>query len=496
VHQGHCPLGISWPGTPVNRLRAPPRLWHGVIVLDEQTFEGYWWLPATPEQRVRGVLRFRRESFSLRIFGRLIRPPDPVLGPVAVSPEFIELACVWGTTDQGRDITLIAVAGHQLYLPIEMSSPEVWHLDEALIGGHIDETLTVSAVEFEALNLTEWAQPPSIEWAFSEEKTISLSARGGVLDTVAVPTLGTVELRYWPSGKTGPRKADVEIIAGIRITLDEPSSLRLSIRRAAMILDYLTFATDARSPFTKLEVSHSASEDATRLSVLFRSAVFIEGGELADVRPHQMLFDRPNAPNGFDSSLARWVEMTERYSSAWRSLTSYDSHKVKNPDELLLGYTRALEVIHHVQFGEPQLAENERDERISRAIEYLPDDLKDWAIPLLEASSPPRFRHRVLEIVESLNALGTALAGGDPDGFSRRIVSTRNRLTHPEHRRSPNEIPAGADRFRHALAIYWLCLGRLLVAIGFDVASVEAILRRHPETSTLIDQMSARSPTA
>jgi hypothetical protein len=127
-------------------------------------------------------------------------------------------------------------------------------------------------------------------------------------------------------------------------------------------------------------------------------------------------------------------------------------------DDRFTEYAKAIEVLHHGEFGTSEAAEAERDERVQRALDALPFDLVEWATPLLEQSTPPIARHRLMEVVRALGAAGEAIVGGDVEAFALRAVMTRNFITHRSDNAAKKAV-YGIQRLWHMFALGFLAQG-------------------------------------
>ena len=117
----------------------------------------------------------------------------------------------------------------------------------------------------------------------------------------------------------------------------------------------------------------------------------------------------------------------------------------------------------------------------------MPDDLKEWARPLLEDSRPPVARHRIQEIITSLGDVGKRLAGGDPEAFAHRVIATRNYLVRGKSSRMV--LHDAEARFRHANALSWIGIAYLLSRLGMSGEAVSNAFQRNRWATRVIEQM-------
>ena len=229
---------------------------------------------------------------------------------------------------------------------------------------------------------------------------------------------------------------------------------------------------------------------AAPVKLLLRTAA-MDRGRAIDVYSHEMLFDLGTIPGGFESAVTTWRRLLGLYRRAWNDITSGDYAAVVDVHERFVAYVRAIEVIHARDYGKPRTATTESAERIERAVAAIPEDLREWARPLLEASSPPIARHRVQDIVTSLEELGMRLAGGSPEKFALYVTTTRNELVHPTDKPKRHLLETVEERYWYARSLYWLALAYLVEKLGASRQDLSAGMGAIPDVRVAIDRVGA-----
>jgi hypothetical protein len=110
---------------------------------------------------------------------------------------------------------------------------------------------------------------------------------------------------------------------------------------------------------------------------------------------------------------------------------------------------------------------SERDERITRALEAIPEDLKEWAAPLLQAAYAPYFRLRIEEVLRAMGSIGIRLCGGDIEAFARSVTKMRNAIIHPPAASSGTVLDSH-DQFWVGSSLYWLAHCYLVLKLGMS----------------------------
>jgi hypothetical protein len=215
------------------------------------------------------------------------------------------------------------------------------------------------------------------------------------------------------------------------------------------------------------------------------------------VRPWNVVCPLRELPGGFAAGLTRWLQIRERLLRPWSLLTSQDEDRFVTDEEHFIARERTVEAIHAVDFGRSEAARAQRDERVRRALEAIPEELIPWATPLLEASTPPQARHSIIEVAHAVDPLGTELAGGDVEAFARRVIQTRNDVTHPSRKGTNRGVLVGEDRFWHGEALYWIAHLYFLAKLGLSVDELGARLPANSAYSQVVRHMAQRrAPSA
>jgi len=201
----------------------------------------------------------------------------------------------------------------------------------------------------------------------------------------------------------------------------------------------------------------------------------------------RLFFTARLLPYGAET-FARWWEMRTRYARAWTLLTVHDDGRFPNVGERFAVYARALEVLHHTDFATPKLAESERDDRIARALDAIPDDLKEWAEPLLQAAYAEYFRARMEEVVRSMGSVGSRLCGGNVEAFARSVTKTRNAIVHPPSADS-RAVLDSHGQFWVGSALYWLGHSYLVMKLGMPEDELNRRLNTLPGTAEVEERM-------
>lgn len=453
-----------------------------------ETLEGEWWLPGSPERRLRGTLVLSEHEFAVHVDGVLVEHHvEPGQSyPIA---EWVDLPVVHGVTG-GTPVTLLVAQGFSWYVP-GTSATEVWHVGLALVGAHVNGEATYSAMTLTTEHLDEFVGTPSPQLSMTdgddgELQSIELSATRSSIASGVVQDVGRVEIRLEPTLHSGAASVELGLQASMSMEFDDPVGHDAALATAGVLAGLCRVATCCECAITTLTLTPAALD--VKLRVLRRMAA-VGREPCSRNRFGRCIFTAKVLPSSLDT-FNLWWNLRERHSQGWRLLTLLDDTRRASVSERFNIYARALEALHQKDFGHPQLAKTERDERVQRALEALPDDLVGWAEPLLEASTPPVFRHRIAELVQSLGAVGVLLAG-EPGKFAQAVSATRNAVIHPEHKPSSHAL----DQYWQywvGSAMKWLGHAYLVRELGMSEDTLRQKLAVLPEALEVIDRMRER----
>jgi hypothetical protein len=452
-----------------------------------QTHEGVWWLPEQPLRRVRGTLALAESSFTLEVMDPLApREIEPgksyPLGYRVDAP--VILGEVGSTPVTVLDATAFSMA--------PLAAEETWYVGLALFGDHVDPQTTYDQVRVMTEHLDDFAQTPFVQPDIEKDATgdwrkIRLEVERIVIASGDVPGVGSVEIGSDPDYDHGGRHGDVGLRGELRLTSDTPIFHDEAIDQAGKLRALVRLATGCPCAITTLTLRLTGTGSLVKVLRLM-AAVGRKPCERGTGLGRQ-LFTSAQLPAGAET-FPRWWEMTEHYERGWMLLTVHDDGRYPNVGERLAGYARAIEALHHADFGPPKLAAEEQDERTTRVLEVVPDELQTWVEGLLQMSTPPQFRHRILAVLDYLGPSGLELCGGDPDAFAQAVTATRNFVIHPKVK-DRGVIKDVQGQMWVGSALYWIGHCYLVKRLGVTEDELSTLIQRVPGTHEVVDRMKA-----
>ena len=460
-------------------------------MVQPQVIRGLWWLPDHEDEAVPGTLVLSADDFALNVMGSLnpisLKPSPRVYSTLF---EWRDVPVVLGVSeDRHRPITLVDVGGTACLLPAGARN-EAWYPDAAFLGAHLvePEERLFDRCRLVVEDLPAWADRPrpGYQVAMSEEE--------GDAHAQSVTVSSTRE----HLGRARVNDADVRLVTAPSFDL-QGSKLRLGVDAFFDVvgdtpMDWIGFLGKWISPLRSLVefattlpcasqdiYLHTTTAKTERrdgwVELLFRSSDLRRPDREATLSGQgTFLFTAASMKNGFGDGLERWLQLHDECQRALEPLRDVLEDPFPSQVDRFVAYAKAAEGLHAALYGSVPTAVQERDERVSRALASLPDDLVEWARPLLEHSTPPVARHRILALIGEAGPLANSLVADDPEGFAFRVVQTRNFLTHPT-RGQKKAILTALDLHLHAEALIWLVRITFLGALGFSIDEVETMVR-------------------
>lgn len=437
------------------------------------SYEGTWWLPERPDRKIRGTLHVGGEPFVLATTDALVLP-EPTEGPHPLAV-WMHLPRVLGTADGNTPITLYDVAGLSMFAWGAAEVRESWSTGTVLLGEHTDVDQAFAEVWARPEHMDDFVRSSVIQTVLrdADGKFVGYEARAEriVLAEGVVPEVGTVKISIEPESKDTANGIALQRPGWLSVCFEAPVNYDEAYRTARRLRDLVRLATGCRCELLAVDVR--MAEDGPDLGLLrWQGETALDPCEQAG--QYRLLFDAYSLPAG-PETFSKWWSIREHHEPAWRLLTNFDDQRVVHLNEKFAVLARAIEGLHEADLPRPVLAKDERDERVERALDALPDDLKEWAAVLLEASTPPYFKHRVREIIKAIGPAGERLSGGDPEKFGMGVAATRNWIIHPRQKHSSHVLDE-PERYWVANAlrlIAQLYLGR---ALGMSEENLNARL--------------------
>jgi hypothetical protein len=235
------------------------------IVLEAREFEGFWWLPTAPEERVAGKLSFSQADIRLDLLGGFTERVDETetaeatddAAPTEVTIQPFDLVAfqprILGETRNGRPMSLERCNGRSLSLSVPgfgVSTYGAWMIldgawyepdeevafDEIAVRfSDLDQWACVSGFSYKINHDEKGEALTSIEMTFTPPEEIEVALGEGATLRVEFP---------WTWTGPGPVTTNFRIAqaAAMRIVFNEPASIERSLTYVAQLRNFLSLA--------------------------------------------------------------------------------------------------------------------------------------------------------------------------------------------------------------------------------------------------------------
>lgn len=384
---------------------------------------GRWWVPGRESASRGGVLEpgGPEGAGRLRVFGALTEDEEEDIttiygfcsdiGEITVCDPRLE-----GRTSRSR---ATSAADHEV-------TEERWAYSAALAGEHLHAG---SSTTFRSATLTTTLLP---SWVDEPRPVIVPELRGSRLelqipDAVRIPVEGGDAALTWTHTERGGRHL-VEAISTpwLSITVSEPLTLaELIATFVRPVLSLLTFLNGTADELAELSVAEQPSPPAQRHSVLLQAPA--RASEHA--HPPEPTFRHQDVGDRLPVVVEAWLELHRR---KVRALADYLATKFTphmSAEERLVATMRAIEGFHRSQFGGERMPAPEYDALVDRIVEQLSTEEKRIVRDRLRFGNEPTQKQRLDDMIERAGDEVAARVRG-AKRFSRKVVDTRNALTH------------------------------------------------------------------
>jgi hypothetical protein len=377
------------------------------------TFEGNWWLPETPEDKVSGVLTIEWGTRPVLELRGLLRPNDvgDAIRLTLVAGEGYPV--VHGEAAEGRQITLegtSSMGGNELHLDELDRSIVRLEAGRAWLGALLAEP---SAETFMLMHLR-----------LTRLTDITKSSSGA---SVEGATIEVVPADPTPASETEPVGAE---LAEFRVRVDDPLRIdALMDTYVRPMRSLIALATGGDVAIDELILEHRSGANAGRPIEVVEKRRNVSTRPDRRLLPHEILFDLDGLPTGFEDAIRRWLLVGSRLRTILDLFVGplvapfmYEEHR-------FLNFAQAAESYHRIQHDGTVLPPDGYAKRVDAALDACPTELKDWLTRALAYGNRLSFRARLRALLDQRPWLeGEVIARFGP--FARRVVGTRNYHTH------------------------------------------------------------------
>lgn len=391
---------------------------------------------------------------------------------------------VLGFSSAGTKITLLDCTVTNLTMGVPGLSVETYKIRYCFLGAHFNDLRDVVFARFAVRysHLSDWVRTSGfsvtrsgaehkikVEYALPPDIEAQTS-RGAILVSFVCNTNGD-----------GIEQLNLHQTVSLEGEADREYALEDLLRRYIQpLLNLLTLAT--ATPNTILELNVFAKDvyfDAsdgerieTPIQVFFQQRYFVQRKSELLV-PHKMLFSYQDIAEDFQSLIERWFDTSEELESVCNLFFGVQASPALNLENRFLNFVQAIETYHRRRMKNEVLPKSDHKALISRILDQVHPEHRDWLKGLLTYSNEPRLEQRLRELTTRVNdAIAPRTIGADQ--FAKRVKGKAAR---------------GSELFWLAQTVNYLLQACFLLELGISVERSGVLLQRHHAFISTIDKL-------
>jgi hypothetical protein len=452
------------------------------LVLAEQTvYEGFWWFPNHPEDKLAGYVTFsEEEGYTLSIRGIL---QQPILEIYQES----ELT-VFGKIGDKHDITAIVASFKSKNIRNFIELDIAYRLKFILFGFHFDklENIRFSSMILKYSNLDKWFSEPRLRHIWKNEKKVFRYGTPIRLrlsnNTLKVLTYSLVDYYWDPETHKNIIKNDIVI----KISLSKERTLLNYLDQHQVILDFFNFVCGFPIFVLTIDGIVKQSDTDIPVRVMFHSPITAKMNKIPDTVPYgiiyEVLFDT------FHDTLKKWFAEKNNIENAYASFFGFMYNPHEYLSNMLLMLSAGIES-YHEKFLENSTSKaksvKDKKSRILKSITSLCISSEDmiWLVNTIKNRSIFSLASRISGIYEIYEDIIPKISRNmeDKNKFANEVNLYRNRFAH-------GAVVSKKDDDDHLFwtvqRLHFLLKLLILTHLGFSNTEILLLLVHQPIMST------------
>jgi hypothetical protein len=452
-------------------------------MIEELEYEGIWWIPGKPKEKVSGTLRFTPdEGAILDLIGSFkdIKNMNKMLEP----------EIILGVSSNGKNITLYKCFETKSSFSSPGFQTSSFYANFVFIGAHFQksEDIKFKSISVHYLHLDEWVNISGfdIKW---EEKGVIIKYKmpepfhADISDGLKI----LINIRpTWPSLSFVQKEATIKQKTEIKIETSEDKSFEDYRKIIYHIQNFLSLGImESVHPLAiagLTEVNKEMIEDKAYyppVEVFYRLSDIPKGHK--SLLPVDMLFTFKDISNRFESFLRNWFEKKDLLEPVYNLYFGTLYNPRMYLEHRFLSFIQAIESFHQRTYGGGYLSDEDYKVVYNALVTAIPEgvrsDLKDRLKEYLKYGNEFSLRKRLKEVFDKYQEILDRFIENKND-FVEKVVNTRNYLTH--HDKELKERAANGEDLYRLTQKLKMCLEIcLLIELGFSSEEIKAFFSRN-----------------
>ncbi len=466
---------------------------------DRFEYEGLWWLPDNPDEKIAGNLLFDpEEGATLKLIGsfKSIQNFDTLL----------EYEVIFGISTNGKYMTLYNCAETRCSLSIPGFLKSEYYVDTVIVGEHflkpadlefknvsvmyryLDEWLNISGFEIQRLS-----EPPGVKIIYTLPRRISTRINDKLIISFVFeangPTISVVQNEIYMEQRTV-----------MNFEFSEGLSYQEFFEKLKSIQNILSFAV-RRYVYPLRIVSSTKTSNTVDFTGTENSnvEVFYKIGNIQrddkPILPNEMLFTFKDVSERLEEFLGNWFKKRELLDEAFAPYfgTLYNPHMYQNQEFLAL--TQTIEAYHQRVYDGKYVSDEEYEKVYDTLVKNIPNEIKgsedgrnlaEKLKEYLKYGNELSLRRRLKDILNTHRAALTGLIK-DEAMFINNVINTRNYFTHYNEKVRENAVLGVDLLFYLTQKLKILVETCLLSELGFSNEEISSFFQRNRNYKSLIN---------
>jgi hypothetical protein len=441
---------------------------------------GSWWNPALPDEAVPGRLRyFPREGISLELDGRLrgSKYRDHRTWPI-----------ICGETRTGQACTLLRASERSSSSGPRSETSKI-DVQYSLVGCIIDklESLQFSSARVDYSNLTAWMGRRPFTWPsppLNGDRTYCVSYDPPKDVRVSLGDLGfTQTIGCWfTGGSESFQEVDLRFGDSVVFRPLRRQSFSWFLTRMHEFRNLLSLLMVEPTKYERVDLQFGKhlQPGSRKMIKDYASLLFKQAWSEAEVRSldnFRIPLDHKPLARVFPGILANWYGRYSELQPVFDLFFLPIYNRALNVEFQFLGLLQALEALHRATIGGSYMSVTEYESTCRHLVSEIPaaltTDHRDALKSRMRYGYEYSLRKRLSELVDviTMQTMYKITNGEDPRRFLRRVVDTRNYLTHYDERlKAASMAPREMIKANHSLTLLLRFLILREIGVPVDLA--------------------------
>lgn len=450
---------------------------------------GYWWLPENPKHTVVGTLYYSNEKIILELVGAFEDIPNMLQHPK-------DFSIILGFSNKGKNITLnnCYLNQYQLSTGFPTSSYRIVTL---FIGVHFNTPLNIKfkSITFSTFYLDEWIGKSGFQFPAIEEliksKIINVKHESPKEISVTLDDKTKIIFGFEVDYDIIPKQFQeitLKQSAFVTIEFDSDTDFSHCHKFNYYLRNFLSLATSQpvyplvlKGKTAENKIIENSQEKFPTVLIYYN---FVDMPEKPrNVVRENMFFSFDDISANLEICLKNWFSKADNLEPVYNLYFGlvYTKHVYINQEFQSL--IHGLESYHRLMIGGTDALKEEYEKKINNILQNCPQEHKDWLKEELRYGNELTLKRR-LEVL--LERFPDVLENYPIEGkkFIRRIVDTRNYLTHYDKQLKPR-IANDDEKIILNKRMMILLEACLLYELGFSEEKIKILIQRRKESEAL-----------